>query len=835
MSILELTPMMRQYFEIKHQHPNDILFYRLGDFYEMFYEDAEIAAKELDLVLTARNAGNGVKAPLCGIPYHSAQGYIGTLLKKGYSVAICEQTEDPKKAKNLVRREVVKIITPGTLTDGDLLDSTRNNYLLSLYASKKRLAISYVDLASFVIKSTSFEGHTARADALSEIRSLFPSEILVPEGTPLELETHQTSLPERYYDEGAIQPMLEQFLNRPLHRKELSAEAFLSLGALLRYVQETQRLAINSAFSLESYTSAQFMMLDHTAITNLELFETLRNKEVHGSLFGVLDKTCSAMGQRLLRQWMQKPLHEVQAIEERLHWVGLFYELDPLRDLLRRELDSLQDVERILGKLIFGTIQPRDLRALQLSLEKAPRLNVLLDKHHYDPLPTFPQLTQKLQSFLREELPATTKDGNFIRKGFHDALDELNDLIEHGSDKLLALEEKERTASAIKNLRIKYNRVFGYFFDVTNSNKHLVPEHFIRKQTLAGSERYYSEELKELETRILSAGEEKLELEKNLYAKFVDELKLHHEAMLELVRAYARLDVLSTLAYVAKLERYVRPQVHSGQELIIRQGRHPVIASMIGRDHFVPNDIEMNDSDDQFFIITGPNMAGKSTFLRQVALISLLAHMGSFVPAQEALIPLFDRIFTRVGASDDLSQGQSTFMVEMSELSAILSQATNHSLVVLDEIGRGTSTYDGLSIAWSVVEYLTGILHPKTLFATHYHELTEIEERIQGVKNFRIAVQKIGEDIVLLRKIIPGRAHQSFGIQVARLAGLPDSLIRRAGEILRELEAHDIARQGLDTTQHSELLKEILDIPIEEITPLEALNLLSGIIKKAKP
>lgn len=834
MSIVELTPMMRQYFEIKEQHPDEILFYRLGDFYEMFYEDAEIASRELDLVLTARNAGGGVKAPLCGVPYHSAQGYIGTLLQKGYSVAICEQTEDPKKAKNLVKRAVVKIITPGTLTDGELLDSTRNNYLLSLYASKKRIAISYVDLASFVIRTTTFEGSSALSDAMSEVRSLAPSEILLPEDMRVTVEAKHSPLSARYYEQNSVQTLLDQFINRRIQRKELSSEAMLSLGALLRYVQETQKLAVNTRFSLESYASDQYMLLDHTAITNLELFETLRSKEVQGSLFGVLDHTGSAMGQRLLRQWMLKPLRDVQAIEARLHWVALFHEEDMLRDRIREALGSLQDVERILGKLVFGNIQPRELRALQHALDKAPLLNELLKEHHYDRLPTFPHITEALQAFLAEELPATTKDGRFIRSGYHQELDELNDLLEHGSDRLLALEEKERSASHIKNLKIKYNRVFGYFFDVTNSYQHLVPDHFIRKQTLAGSERYYTEELKELESRILSADEQKLELEKQLYAEFVDRLKTEHEAMLDLTRALARLDVLTSLAYTAKVERYVRPRVHSGQELVIRQGRHPVIAHMLGREHFVPNDIDMNDTDHQFFIITGPNMAGKSTFLRQVALISLMAHMGSFVPASEALIPSFDRIFTRVGASDDLSQGQSTFMVEMSELSAILSQATNHSLVVLDEIGRGTSTYDGLSIAWSVVEYLTGELHPKTLFATHYHELTEIEERIQGVKNYRIAVQKIGDDIVLLRKIISGRAHQSFGIQVAKLAGLPDPLIRRASEILKELEAHDIARSDVSVPQHSELVKEILDIPIEEITPLEALNLLSNLIEKAR-
>lgn len=831
--ISDLTPMMRQYLDIKSNHPDHLLFYRLGDFYELFYEDARIAARELELVLTSRNAGNGAKADMCGVPYHAVEGYIGSLIEKGFSIAVCEQMEDPRLTKGLVKREVTKIITPGTLTESGLLDSTSNNYLLSMMTQPDRAAISYVDLSSFTIRLQMFEGPKAVIDALEEIRSLRPAEILRPEDDSIDLPFYQTGLADRYFDFSQADGLFHDVLQTRLHPEDLSDVARASLAGLIRYIQETQKIGLNARFELTIQISQDHLMLDHAAIVNLELFETLRTKERKGSLIDVIDRTVSPMGKRLIREWLRKPLRQKSTIDDRLHWVETFLKDDQLRDRIRHQLENMADIERIIGKLIYGSIQPKELLALKNSLLIIPSINQLLQSVDYSILPEFQDLTEQLTKLLRQELPATMKDGGFIRPEYHPELMEYVDIVEHGSDRLLALEIKERQTTGIKNLRIKYNRVFGYFLEVTNSYQHLVPSHYIRKQTLTGSERYFTEELKDLEDKILNARERQIELEKQLYQAFVTDLATRADGILRTGQRLAELDVLSSFATLAKQERYVRPELSQNGDLMIEDGRHPVVEQVIGPGQFVVNDCQMDETN-RFFIITGPNMGGKSTYLRQVALISLMAHMGCFVPAAKAVIPLLDRIFTRVGASDDLTQGQSTFMVEMNELATILSQASDRSLVILDEIGRGTSTYDGLSIAWSVVEYLTKRTRPKTLFATHYHELTEIEDAISGVKNFRIAVRQMGDDLVLLRKIVPGRAHQSFGIQAAKLAGLPQQVIRRAGQILEQLEASDIVRSKQPVEPSQELIREILDIPIDQITPLESLNLLSSLIKKAK-
>ena len=830
--IADLTPMMRQYLDIKARHPDHLLFYRLGDFYELFFEDARIAARELDLVLTSRNAGGGNKADMCGVPYHAVEGYIGSLIDKGYSIAVCEQMEDPRLTKGLVKREVTKIITPGTVTESGLLDSAANNYLLSFARDQSGGAISFVDLSTFHIRLQMFEPATAEQAMLDEIASLRPAEVLHPADDPLEVPFYQTELAERYYQTVNLQALLDDFLHTRIHLADLTSAAQAALAGLIRYIQETQLIGLNSRFELSIEQSEEYLMLDQTALHNLELFETLRTKERRGSLIDVIDHTVSPLGKRLLREWLRKPLRRPQAINRRLDWVEQFLAHDMIRDDVRQALNGLADLERIIGKLIYGSIQPKELHSLQQSLLLIPPLNQLLRPLAYPELSEFSDLTDQLAALLRDELPATMKDGGFIRPEYHPELAEYVDIVEHGSDRLLALEAKERQASGIKNLRIKYNRVFGYFLEVTNSYQHLVPEHYIRKQTLTGSERYFTEELKALEDKILNARERQIELEKDLYQAFVQQLSLQAEPILQAARQLAELDVLTALASLAKQERYVRPVLSPDGQLAIEGGRHPVVEKMIGPGQFVDNDCIMDDAN-RFFIITGPNMGGKSTYLRQVGLICLMAHMGSFVPAQAATVPLLDRIFTRVGASDDLAQGQSTFMVEMSELATILAQASDQSLVILDEIGRGTSTYDGLSIAWSVVEYLTSLIRPKTLFATHYHELTEIEDTLAGVKNFRIAVRQIGDELVLLRKIVSGRAHQSFGIQAARLAGLPNQVIERANQVLAELEASDIVRQPTPIDGSQEVIKQLMDVPIEQITPLEALNLLSSLIKKA--
>lgn len=830
--IADLTPMMRQYLDIKARHPDHLLFYRLGDFYELFFEDARVAAHELDLVLTSRNAGGGNKADMCGVPYHAVEGYIGSLIDKGYSIAVCEQMEDPRLTKGLVKREVTKIITPGTVTESGLLDSAANNYLLSFVRDQSGGAISFVDLSTFHIRLQMFEPATAEQAMLDEIASLRPAEVLHPADDTLDVPFYQTELGPRYYQTANLQALLDDFLHTRIHLADLTSAAQAALAGLIRYIQETQLIGLNSRFELSIEQSEEYLMLDQTALHNLELFETLRTKERRGSLIDVVDHTVSPLGKRLLREWLRKPLRRPQAINRRLDWVEQFLAHDMIRDDVRQALNGLADLERIIGKLIYGSIQPKELHSLQQSLLLIPPLNQLLHPLVYPELSEFSDLTDQLAALLRDELPATMKDGGFIRPEYHPELAEYVDIVEHGSDRLLALEAKERQASGIKNLRIKYNRVFGYFLEVTNSYQHLVPEHYIRKQTLTGSERYFTEELKALEDKILNARERQIELEKDLYQAFVQQLSLQAEPILQAARQLAELDVLTALASLAKQERYVRPVLSPDGQLAIEGGRHPVVEKMIGPGQFVDNDCIMDDAN-RFFIITGPNMGGKSTYLRQVGLICLMAHMGSFVPAQAATVPLLDRIFTRVGASDDLAQGQSTFMVEMSELATILAQASDQSLVILDEIGRGTSTYDGLSIAWSVVEYLTSLIRPKTLFATHYHELTEIEDTLAGVKNFRIAVRQIGDELVLLRKIVSGRAHQSFGIQAARLAGLPNQVIERANQVLAELEASDIVRQPTPIDGSQEVIKQLMDVPIEQITPLEALNLLSSLIKKA--
>ncbi|WP_459128944.1 DNA mismatch repair protein MutS [Guggenheimella bovis] len=828
MSIVNLTPMMRQYMEIKAEVPDKILFYRLGDFYEMFYEDAVIASKELDLVLTSRNAGEGEKAPLCGVPYHAAESYLGTLVKKGYSVAISEQLEDPRFVKGLVKRGIIRIVTPGTLTEESELESSKNNFLVSTYEDEKEAALAYIDLSSFEIVLLGFSGETRHHELLRELQSLEPAEILTETEMGYQAFSEETVLSERYYRDDL---KLKNTLKVPTLVDTLSKAKRKALFSLIEYILETQRLS-EVRFDVTVQNEKNYLTIDSVAIHNLELFETLRTKEKKGSLLGAIDSTKTPMGSRLLKEWIRKPLRDKEEIERRYALVECFLAHDTERREIVKGLREIHDIERILSKLVFGSLQPKDVRALERSLEGVKAINEPLKALTLKPLEAFEPLVKRMKELFLEDLPATIKDGGFIRPEANEELKSFREVLEHGDDMLLSIEAKEREASGIKNLRIKFNKVFGYFFEVTNSYKDFVPSHFIRKQTLAGSERYFTEELKELENKILNAKELSIELEKSIYQEFLELLKENHEELLVLSKRVASLDVLVSFSETARAKHYVKPTIGT-ESLLITGGRHPVVEDMIGSDHYVTNDTLLDHKENQFAIITGPNMAGKSTYLRQVALITLLAHMGSFVPAEEANIPLIDQIFTRVGASDDLASGQSTFLVEMNELALILKSCTDHSLVILDEIGRGTSTYDGLAIAWATVEYLTKEVKPFSLFATHYHELTEIEERIEGVKNYRIAVQKIGEDLILLRKIVPGRAHQSYGIEAAKLAGLPKRLLDRAGEILKKLEEVDTASVE-KVSESSEVTKALLDLNIDSLTPIEALNVLNDLVKLVK-
>lgn len=822
LNIKKLTPMMQQFLEIKATVPEHILFYRLGDFYEMFYEDAEIAAEALDLVLTSRNAGGGTKAPLCGVPYHSAQGYIAKLIEKGFSVAICEQVEDPKEAKGLVRREVVKIITQGTLVDEDFLDKSKNNYLAAVAREEGGYSLSYCDLSTFYLRSAYFS-QGEEEELKEEIQSIGPSELLVEEGLDLEAT--------RFIERPQVsKKLLDTFL-----KVQPDKTSLLSLSVLFEYILETQFIEPNTAFDYEFMAREDFMKLDTTVYSHLELFETLISKKKRGSLFGLLDVCSTPMGSRLLQKWIQKPLQDIGAINQRLDLVEFFYDRPELIPLIEKELKSIHDLERLISKLVFSHIMPKDLRKISSSLEVVPRIKESIQELTsplIDGLEPLPEVYKLLDETLLEDPAATIADGGVISPRNHPELGDILYLLEHGTGLLLDMEVEEKEKTGIKNLKIRYNRVFGYFLEVTNSNLHMVPDNYIRKQTLVGSERFFTEELKELEVKILSAEEEQKVYERRVYEELVENIKSQSERLLDLARALSILDLSLSLAKIARDRDYVRPQLVREQTFELDSSRHPVLEALQGRENFIANDLYM-DQDNHFFIITGPNMAGKSTYLRQVALITLMAHMGSFVPADRALIPLTDRIFTRVGASDDLSQGKSTFMVEMTELAYILNNASENSLVILDEIGRGTSTFDGLSIAWATTEYLSSEIRPRCLFATHYHELTEAEEKISGISNFRIAVEQMGRDLIFLRKILPGRAHRSYGIEAAKLAGLPESLIFRAGDILRELEAKDTMVESKVSEDCGEtsrpLIRELSLLDMDDISPREAWSLLEDL------
>ncbi|OPL08413.1 MAG: hypothetical protein AVO33_10680 [delta proteobacterium ML8_F1] len=860
----QLTPMMRQYFEIKNQYKDYILMYRLGDFYEMFFDDAKIAARELELTLTGRNAGLEEKAPLCGVPYHSAQGYISKLVNKGYKVAICEQREDPRTAKGLVKREVVKLITPGTLTDPEMLTDSSYSYILCVFFHQDQAAVVYADISTFEIRGTTFRGPKAPEEALQEILKLSPREVLLlRESVPQRLlkVLEQESLMLTPLEKTSFsfktnqQRILDTFGVKSLAGLGIPEDAGLveALGALIEYIKETQKVVKAHFGTLKINLEDEYLILDQNTLTNLELFKTMRTHEKKGSLLWVLDHTKTAMGQRTLKNWMLRPLKNRVLIEERLDRISLLIQEAMIRDDLIASLKSIYDIDRLVSKLIYSNMLPRDLIALKHSLEELPRIKQNLKLFPSDSFNSLEEdldpllaVTALIEKAIEPEPPALMKEGGYIKSAYHETLGYLRNLIKDSKSIILSIEAKEKAATGIKNLKIKYNRVFGYYIEVTKSNLEMVPENYIRKQTLAGAERYITEDLKAVENDILSAHEKILSLENRLYTELIEELRGHTDEFLEASRIVAQIDVLISLALAAKHHGYCRPEITNEGKIEIAGGRHPVIEKNLQRENFIPNDTLLNNASHQLSIITGPNMAGKSTYLRQVALICLMAQMGSYVPAAHAVTPILDRIFTRVGASDDLSQGQSTFMVEMSELANILRYANARSLILLDEIGRGTSTYDGLAIAWAVVEFLTQKANhnPMTLFATHYHELTELEGVIEGVKNYHITVEERAEDILFLRKIAPGYATHSYGIQVARLAGIPKEVVQNARGILNELEKTDIAKlpkvevPDYQVTffrdYHDEIIEKLSRVDLNETTPLEALNILSDLLAMTK-
>ena len=868
----ELTPMMKQYMETKEKYPDCILFYRLGDFYEMFFDDALVASKELEITLTGKNCGQEERAPMCGVPHHAVEGYLNKLVSKGYKIALCEQVEDPKFAKGIVKREVVRIVTPGTNLNLQALEESKNNYLMCIVYLDNAIGISVVDVTTGDYYVTQVEDSKKLFD---EINKFSPTEIVCNDGfmvSGFDLEDLKNRLsitiyhldPWYFDDENCSKVLSTHF--KVSNVTALSLDSFsagtLAAGAVLSYLYETQKTALNHITTLVPYVASKYMLLDSSTRRNLELTETLREKQKRGSLLWVLDKTKTAMGARTLRTYLEQPLIDKDEIEQRLDAIEEL-NLDMItRDEIREYLNPIYDLERLLGKISYKTANPRDLIAFRNSLEMLPPIRTVLSSFSKTLLKKIQEELDDLQDIFTlidqsivSEPPISIKEGGLIQDGVNESIDHFRKAKTEGKTWLAQLENEDRERTGIKNLKIKYNKVFGYYFEVTNSNKDAIPDDYVRKQTLANAERYTTPKLKELEDTILNAEDKLFGLEYDFYCEIRDQIGNNIERIQKTAKAIAKLDVFTSLAYVSEHNHFVRPILNEKGLLHIKEGRHPVVEKMIVNDMFISNDTFLDNDKHLISVITGPNMAGKSTYMRQTALIVLMAQIGCFVPAKSAEVGIVDRIFTRVGASDDLASGQSTFMVEMNEVANILRNATSKSLLILDEIGRGTSTFDGLSIAWAVIEHISNrrILGAKTLFATHYHELTELEGKINNVNNYCIAVKEKGDDIVFLRKIVKGGADKSYGIQVAKLAGVPDLVIDRAKEIVEELSDNDIiekvqnisistksekkkkktydqvdlAQMSLfDTVTDDDIIRELQSVDIANLTPMDALNTL---------
>jgi len=854
----EVTPMMKQYLEIKEANKDAILFFRLGDFYEMFFDDAILMSKELELTLTGKDCGLDERAPMCGIPFHAADTYLARLIKKGYKVAICEQVEDPKQAKGLVKREIVRMVTPGTVTDILMLDEKNNNYICSIYKLSNSYGLCFSDVSTGEISCTEFLGSDSFFNLLDELARIKPSEVIINElmeKSENEINVikkkfgiYVSKLTDDFFDRENAVKLLKEKIDDFNEDNEKWSMAYVSVGAMLKYLTEIQKANLEHINHLEVYESSKFMKIDLSTRRNLELTETMRDKKKKGTLLWVMDSTNTAMGARLMHSFVDRPLIDVEKINSRLNAVEVLKDNPILRSDIIEKLDKIYDIERLTGKIVYGSANARDLVALKLSLKALPELKELLANiddellnelnHEIDLLS---DVTNLIEKAIIDEAPITTKEGGIIKTGYNEEVDKLRYIGTNGKSVIAELEAKEREKTGIKNLKIAYNKVFGYYIEVTRSYFDLVPETYIRKQTLADKERYIIEELKELEETITSAEEKIIALEYEIFSQVRNYIALQVERLQKTAISIANIDVLVGLADIAEKNNYVKPIVDECGIIDIKNGRHPVVEKCISDGEFVPNDTFLDFDDNKINIITGPNMAGKSTYMRQVALITLMAQIGSFVPADYAKIGITDRIFTRVGASDDLAMGQSTFMVEMSEVANILNNATSKSLVILDEIGRGTSTFDGLSIAWAVVEHISSKIHSRTLFATHYHELTELENKIEGVKNYCISVKEKGEDVIFLRKILRGGADGSYGIHVAKLAGVPYAVVNRAKEVMKELEDNDISKKQTKETKKSapvfgqvdifnlkgaKIADELERLDLNGVTPIDALNIL---------
>jgi DNA mismatch repair protein MutS len=865
------TPMMEQYLAIKEQYQDCILLYRLGDFYEMFFDDAITASRVLEIALTGRDCGQEERAPMCGVPHHAVDGYIAKLIENGYKVAICEQLEDPSDAKGIVKRDVIRIITPGTIIEQGMLDEKSNNYLCAIYLYKG-FGMSYADISTgelYVTENISlndFLKNSTHDLLIEEINKISPSEIISNNHIGNEVIDSMINISNVLSLDDYKKIVLKHFEVLSLDSLGLKENyhAVMSLGMLLNYLNETQKTSLDHINKLHFYTVGEYLQIDASTRKNLELIETIRGKKGPGTLYHVVDNTMTAMGGRLLKKWIEEPLKNIKHINLRLDAVEELYENIMTSNNIKEYLKSVYDIERLISRIVYGSCNGRDLNSLKQSLSNLPdlksELNELSSQMFADIYSSFDELKDifdLINISIVEEPPISIKEGGIIKQGYNEELDELREISINGKDWISNLQAKEREATGIKNLKIGFNKVFGYYLEVTKSYLKDVPENYIRKQTLANCERYVTPELKEMEAKILNADEQVMKLEYELFLEIRDFISRHVKRIQETAYNIAVIDVINSLAIAAVKNNYVRPEMNKKGFIKITDGRHPVIERILKNEMFVPNDTYIDNKEYRMSIITGPNMAGKSTYMRQVALIALMSHIGSFVPAKKAEICIIDKIFTRVGASDDLSQGQSTFMVEMSEVSNILKNATSNSLLILDEIGRGTSTYDGLSIAWSVVEYITKKLKSKTLFATHYHELSELESKLKSVKNYKILIKEEHDEITFLRKITEGSIDRSYGIQVANLAGLPEEVIERAKEILIQLEESDINKpfarkknrvndnfqvsmfqadpvENEINKKYKELAENIKNIDIENITPMQSFKLLNDIIEKTK-
>ena len=877
----EYSPMMQHYLQTKEEYPDCILFYRLGDFYEMFFEDAKIVSRELELTLTGKSCGQEERAPMCGVPFHAYESYMNRLVAKGYKVAICEQMEDPKQAKGMVRREVIRVVTPGTNINEQALDEGKNNYIMCIVSLSDQFGVATADVTTGDFFVTEVD---SKRRLLDELYKFSPTEVVCNEAlfmSGLDIDDLKNrvgivlySLEHWYFDDSLCENTLKEHFRvnslEGLGLADLEC-GMIASGSLLKYLYETEKNSLEQISAIHPYTTGKFMVLDSSTRRNLELVETLREKAKRGSLLWVLDKTKTAMGARMLRSFVEQPLIEKEEIEGRLDAIEELMQRAIDREELREYLNPVYDLERLLTRITYQSANPRDLTAFKSSIGMIPHIRgILLELQSKEiqgiceDMDTLEDLYTLIDAAIEEEPPITVREGGIIKDGYHEEIDRLREAKSQGKNWLAELEAKEREKTGIKNLKIKFNKVFGYYLEVTNSFKDLVPDYYTRKQTLTNAERYITPELKEMEDMILGAEDKLVQLEYELFRELREQIAKNVVRIQKTAKALAKIDVFASLALISEQNHYCRPSLNQNGRIDIKNGRHPVVEKMINNDMFIANDTYLDNQKNRISVITGPNMAGKSTYMRQTALIVLMAQIGCFVPAETADIGIVDRIFTRVGASDDLASGQSTFMVEMTEVANILRNATGNSLLILDEIGRGTSTFDGLSIAWAVVEHISNpkLLGAKTLFATHYHELTELEGKLDNVNNYCIAVKEKGDDIVFLRKIVKGGADKSYGIQVAKLAGVPDSVIERAKEIAEELGRHDIVDfteilsnkknsatkkkkehlDEVDLTQMSlfdavndnDIIEELKEIDVGNLTPIEALNKLYELQNKIK-